>query len=200
MLISVLFNQLQSHAAVRKAALVATTHATKLTKLGKLANETAFRTQLQWARNNPGTVKAKRLNAHLLRLPSLVGGTLPFSPFERTSSSPKPRAMRYRYGIVQHFITVAPPEHDDLSLLRVLEIRKAECWNDCSSVYSSDAFTRADLPPQLLRNARQRISIIIRYPVQAAMKFKRKKDLLLNDIIRPHAATRSWLEDLNIEI
>ena len=51
MLISVLFNKLQRHAAVRKASLVATTHAAKLTKLGKLANEAAFRTQLQCARN-----------------------------------------------------------------------------------------------------------------------------------------------------
>ena len=184
MLISVLFNQLQRHAAVRKAALVATTHAATLTKLGKLANEAAFRTQLQWARDNPGTVKAKRLNAHLLRLLSLVGGTVPFSPFERASARPKLRAMRYRYDIAQHFITVAPPEHDDLSLLRVSQIRKTKCWNDCSSVYSSDAFTREDLPPQLLRDARQRISIVNRYPVQAAMVFKRKKDLLLNDIIR----------------
>ena len=47
MLISVFFNQLQRHAVVRKAALVATTHAATLTKLGKLANDAAFRTQLQ---------------------------------------------------------------------------------------------------------------------------------------------------------
>ena len=48
----------------------------------------------------------------------------------------------------------------------------------------SYSFIRADLPPQLLINARQHISIVNRYPVQAAMVFKRKKDLLLNDIIR----------------
>ena len=93
MLISVFFNQLQRHVAVRKAALVATTHAATLTKLGKLANEAAFRMQRQWARNNHGTVKAKRLNAHLLRLLSLVGGTVPFSPFERASAHPKLRAI-----------------------------------------------------------------------------------------------------------
>ena len=145
--------------------------AATLTKLGKLANEAAFRMQLQWARDNPGTMKAKRLNAHLLHFFSLVGGTVPFSPFEHASARPKLRAMRYRYDIAQHFITVARPEHDDLSLLRVSEIRKMKCWNDCSSVYSSDAFTREDLPPKLLRDARQRISIVNRYSVQAAIYF-----------------------------
>ena len=51
--------------------------AATLTKLGKLAIEAVFRTQLQWASNNlVGTVKVKRLNDHLLHLAV-------FSHFER---------------------------------------------------------------------------------------------------------------------
>ena len=73
----------------------------------------------------------------------------------------------------KHFSSLSPEGQS--SLIRMLrkqglaEICKAKCWNDCSSVYNSDAFT---------------LSIVNRYPVQAAMVFKCKKNRLLNDIIR----------------
>ena len=184
MLISVLFNQLQRHAAEQKAARITTTHEQTLVKLGKLSTETAFRDQLVWASENPNTVKAKRLNSHLLRLLSLVGGTVPFSPFERASTRPKLSAMRYRYDIAQHFMTVAQPEHDDLLLLRVAQIREAKCWNNATSAYNNAGFAWTDFPPELTSSARQRIAIVNRNPALAAMVFKRKKNTLLNDIIR----------------
>ena len=97
MFISVLFNQLQRHAAVQKAALIRTMHEKTLAKLGKLSTETAFRDQLVWASENPNTVKAKRLNAHLLRLLSLVGGTVPFSPASIDATKTQRNALPLRH-------------------------------------------------------------------------------------------------------
>ena len=67
---------------MQKAAKVGTTHAAALEELGTLANTPAFKKELEWARDNPESPKAKRMNSHLLRILSLVGGTVPFSPFE----------------------------------------------------------------------------------------------------------------------
>ena len=138
MLISVLFNHLPRHAAVQKAARIATTHAKTLVKLGKLSKEAAFREQLQCATDNPNTAKAKRLNAHLLRLLSLVGGTM---PFERASTRATLGAMRYRCDIAQHLVTVASPEHHDFSLLRITQIPEAKSWNNTTSVYNNAGFS-----------------------------------------------------------
>ena len=119
---------------------------------------------------------------------------MPFSPFERASTRPKLGAMRYRYDIAQHFVTVAPPEHDDLLLLRITQIREAKSWNNTTSVYNKAGFSWTDLPPELTTSARQRIAIINRNPVLAAMVFKRKKDILLNNIIRCPSSRSTRLE------
>jgi len=76
--IATLFNQLQRHTAVRKGARIGSSRATVLAKLGRLANSEQFRSVLERAQQNPESAEARRVNAYLLRLLSLVGGSVPF--------------------------------------------------------------------------------------------------------------------------
>jgi hypothetical protein len=75
-----------------------------------LANSEDFRRQLIWARDHPHSQEAKSLNAKVSRILSMVGSTIPHSPFERAATHPKLNAMQYRYGVGSNFITGAPPE------------------------------------------------------------------------------------------
>jgi hypothetical protein len=49
----------------------------------------------------------------------MMGCTIPYSPFERAVTQPKLNAMQYRYGVGSNFITGAPPEFEDLLMLRL---------------------------------------------------------------------------------
>ncbi|ETO80187.1 hypothetical protein F444_05230 [Phytophthora nicotianae P1976] len=100
-LIVTLFNQLQRYAAVRKAATASTAHSETLRKPGQLASGVNFKKSLLAAKNHPDSPAAKRLNASLLRILSVIGGTIPFSPFERAETRPKLAAMRFRFGLSQ---------------------------------------------------------------------------------------------------
>ncbi|ETM97461.1 hypothetical protein F441_13753 [Phytophthora nicotianae CJ01A1] len=100
-LIVTLFNQLQRYAAVRKAATASTAHSETLRKPGQLASGVNFKKSLLAAKNHPDSPAAKRLNASLLRILSVIGGTIPFSPFERAETRPKLAAMSFRFGLPQ---------------------------------------------------------------------------------------------------
>lgn len=82
----------------------------------------------------------------LLRLLSLVTGCVPFSPFERAVTRPKLGVMRYRYCIELHWVTLAPPEHDDLLLQRIAQLRELDVWNDSNSMYGRKDCRFVDLP------------------------------------------------------
>ncbi|KAG6952294.1 hypothetical protein JG688_00013346 [Phytophthora aleatoria] len=97
-----LFNQMQRHSAVQKAARVGVTHEKTIEKFGQLINTSRFKQALANAKSNPDSKEAFWLNARLLRLLSLVGGSVPLSPFERAATGLKLGAMRYRYGIALH--------------------------------------------------------------------------------------------------
>ncbi|KAJ8520271.1 hypothetical protein ON010_g17965 [Phytophthora cinnamomi] len=131
----------QRHAAVQKAARVGVTHEKTVEKFGKLINTEKFKRALELAKLHPESKEAIGMNASLLRLLSLVGGTVPFSPFERAMARPKRCAMRYRYGIALDWITLAPPEHDGLLLHRIAELRKQGSWNDENYTISCTATT-----------------------------------------------------------
>ncbi len=72
-----------------------------------------------WARNHPHYQEAKSLNAKVSRILSMVGSTIPYSPFERAVTRSKLNAMQYCYGVGSNFITGAPPEFEDLPMLRL---------------------------------------------------------------------------------
>ncbi len=83
-----------------------------------LANSEEFQTQLIWARDHPHYQEAKSLNAKVSQILSMVGSTIPYSPFECAVTRPKLNAMRYRYGVGSNFMTGVPPEFEDLQTLR----------------------------------------------------------------------------------
>ncbi len=73
--------------------------------LGVLANSEEFRRQLIWARDHPHSQEAKSLNAKVSQILSMVGSTIPYSPFEHAVTRPKLNAMQYRYGVGSNYIT-----------------------------------------------------------------------------------------------
>ncbi|KAF1789963.1 hypothetical protein GQ600_21604 [Phytophthora cactorum] len=78
MLVATLFNQLQRHTAVRRAARIGSSRAMVLEKLGRLANSDDFRSVLLKAKADPDSLKVKRVNGYLLRILSLIGGSIHF--------------------------------------------------------------------------------------------------------------------------
>ncbi len=73
----------------------------------------------------------------------MVGSTIPYSPFEHAVTHPKLNAMQYHYGVGSNFITGAPPEFEDLLLLRLCMKPK---YNDPNCVILKQGFTQSDLP------------------------------------------------------
>jgi hypothetical protein len=90
-----------------------------LKSLGVSANSEEFQRQLIWARDHPHSQEAKSLNAKVSRILSIVGSTIPYSPFEHAVTRPKLNAMQYHYGVGSNFIAGAPPEFEDLVTLNL---------------------------------------------------------------------------------
>ena len=123
--ICLLFNQLYRHLGLRKIASVATTNSKILRKIGELLKSKKFREQCQRASENPSSQESKNLNAYLMRIMGLFGNTMPFSSFERSKTRIRLKSLGQRFGCHSIFATVAPPEHDDVLLLKIELMRRA---------------------------------------------------------------------------
>ncbi|OWZ23122.1 LOW QUALITY PROTEIN: hypothetical protein PHMEG_0002044 [Phytophthora megakarya] len=183
MLVATLFNQLQRHTVVQQAARIGTSKAAVLEKLGNLANSKQFKLALINAKLDPSSSQAKRLNGYLLRILSLMGTSVPFSPFERAATRPKLAAVRARFGIAQHWVTVAPPEHHNLELHRIAMIRQRRSWNQSDELYRSKACWFEDLPYSIRSNARGMLNVSNTYPALAARVFDRCVRRIHDDIV-----------------
>ncbi|KAG6944433.1 hypothetical protein JG688_00017072 [Phytophthora aleatoria] len=115
-------------------------------KLGRLANSDDFRSVLLKAKADPDSLKAKRVNGYLLRILSLIGGSIHFSPFERSATRPTLRGLRARYGDAQHWVTVAPPEHHSLELHRIAMLQHNKCWNQSDDLFHRKECDNQNLP------------------------------------------------------
>ncbi len=104
-----------------------------LKSLGVLATSEEFQRQLIWARDYPHSQEAKSLNAKVSQILSMVGSTIPYSPFEHVVTRPKLNAMQYCYGVGSNFITGASPEFEDIIMLRFCKKPK---YNDPNCVIS----------------------------------------------------------------
>jgi hypothetical protein len=104
-----------------------------LKSLGALANAEEFQRQLIWARDHLHSQEAKSLNAKVSQILSMVGSMIPYSPFEHAVTHPKLNAMQYCDGVGSNFITGAPPEFEDLLMLRLCMKPK---YNDPKCVIS----------------------------------------------------------------
>jgi hypothetical protein len=179
--IATAFNQKQRHACIRNTARVAMGNLKKFIVLGKLANSSEFREMLVWAKNNPESKRAKKLNAKVCRMFGMVGKTIPFSPFERVSTRPRLEAMRLRYSAATMFHTGAPPEFENLYVLRVCLIKQ---FNDKKCPISKTGFTRDDLPEEVLHDTGIRMNMTKSRAVLSAQAFINKERSLNNDIMK----------------
>ena len=184
MFIATAFNQLQRHACIRQTARVSVKRQKQLEALGALANSNVFRQRLVWARDHPNSDEAKRMNAKVCRIMSMVGSSVPFSPFERASTRPKLSAMRLRYGIGSYFLTGAPPEFEDLTVLRLASLRQEQTWNNPACTLQCSGATRNDLPGDLSKSASARLQVTRPHPVLAAISFACRMKILFNDVLR----------------
>jgi hypothetical protein len=180
MFISHGFNQLQRFSCIRKTATISAKQLKQLESLSMLANSETFKQQLIWARDNPFTKEAKILNAKVCRALSMVGSTVPYSPFERSATRSKLYAHRYRYGMASFFITGAPPEFEDNITLRTCLIKN---WNDPNCEYSKEGCLRSSLPPHIIDNASIRIRMCKQRPLLCALFFHNKLKVLLDAVI-----------------
>ncbi len=148
--------------------------------LGVLANLEEFRRQLIWARDHPHSQEAKSLNAKVSQILSMVGSTIPYCPFERAVTRPKLNTMRYRYGVGSNFITGAPPEFEDLLMLRLCMKPK---YDDPNCVISKQGFTQSDLPDSKCNKTSIRMRMTKQRPFLEAQNFHHKLQILLEAII-----------------
>ena len=58
------------------------------------------------------------------------GKELGFSPFERSQSKSKRNIISMRHGFQSIFVTIAPPDHNDLPLLKISMIRQKRIYNN----------------------------------------------------------------------
>ncbi|KAF1790184.1 hypothetical protein GQ600_2620 [Phytophthora cactorum] len=166
-LIDTLFNQLQRHTAIRKAAQVGSTRASVLLGLGELANSQEFREVLLTARNNPDSAQTKRVNAHFLRLLSLVGGCVPFSPFERATND-----TTGNWGFKNPLWNSA-----------ALALRMVNKWNRSDIIFQQKRCSQNDLPETVRSCARGRLTLSNSYPALSARVFERCTRQIFNDIV-----------------
>ena len=179
--IATAFNQKQRHAFIRKTARVSSGNAALFELLGRLANSKDFKEKLLSARDNPDSEEAKKLNAKICRIFSLVGRAIPFSPFERACTRPMLAAMRIRFSTSLLFHTGSPPEFEDLMVLRVALIKQ---FNDKTCQLSKPGFCRNDLPKEVLEDTGIRMRLTQRRPALSAQGYIRKQKIMNNDIIR----------------
>ncbi len=110
----------------------------------------------------------------------MVGSTIPYSPFEHTVTCPKLNAMQYHYGVGSNFIAGAPPEFEDLLMLRLCMKPK---YNDPNCVISKQGFTRSDLPGPIRNKTSIRMRMTKQQPFMEAQNFHHKLQILLEAII-----------------
>ncbi|GMF32964.1 unnamed protein product [Phytophthora fragariaefolia] len=167
-----IFNQLLRQAAFQMAARVETSHAKILAKFGVVASSNIFKKCLLHSSQNLRSIEAKRFNAALLRILSLVGGCVPFSPFERSASRPNNSAMGYRYGIPLHWVTIAPPKHASLMLHQIAQLRTSRKWNDNAELSRIQQSGWSSLPDEIRASPRARLHVSNRFPGLAALVFE----------------------------
>ena len=187
------FNQLQRACCIRNSARITGKNLATLRSLGVLANSEEFRRQLIWARDHPHSQEAKSLNAKVSRILSMVGSTIPYSPFERAVTRPKLNAMQYCYGVGSNFITGAPPEFEDLLTLRLCMKPK---YNDPNCAISKQGFTRSNLPDSIHNETSICMRMTKQQPFMEAQNFHHKLQILLEAIIgcKTSSETR-WSHD-----
>jgi hypothetical protein len=136
-----------------------------------LATSEEFQRQLIWARDYPHSQEAKSLNAKVSQILSMVGSTIPYSPFEHVVTRPKLNAMQYCYGVGSNFITGASPEFEDIIMLRFCKKPK---YNDPNCVISKWCFTQSDLPNPICNKNSIRMSMTKQRPFLEAQNFHHK--------------------------
>ena len=181
-----LFNQYMRHIAIRKIAKAESSNKKYLENLGSLLKREDFKEALHYASSNPSEKSSIALNNKLMRILSFVGKDLPFSAFERSQSKAKFSGMSMTHGYQSSFITIAPPEQDDLLLLKLQQIRKTKNYNGKieDSMFVEKDYTWDKLPPDIRDNPRRRLLISQKMPAQSVLVYLRVVDTLLTHLLK----------------
>ncbi|KAJ3291187.1 hypothetical protein HDU76_007320 [Blyttiomyces sp. JEL0837] len=113
--ISLQFNQKQRHAALQCVSVRAKSNHGSFRAFDKIINRPTIQAELQAAKNNPKSQKAKKLIRELSKVVKIVGATVPYSKASRTSILSKiMNLMRYNSTPVFYFtitfaVMDAPP-------------------------------------------------------------------------------------------
>ena len=120
---------MQRHSAIRKIDRIEASSRKVIKKIEKLMQNPNFKVALENSVANPNEKQIKKLNAQLLKIIGVFSSTITFSLFECTQTKSKLIAIRIKYQSTSHFVIIAPPEHDDLFLLKVHVLRTENNYN-----------------------------------------------------------------------
>ena len=128
-----------------------------------------FKQALENASENPDDKDSKGLNSKLIRILSFIRKDLPFSPLERSQLKATFSSMSMAHSFQSVFLTVAPPEQDDLLLLKFCLIRNFKCFNrkhmkDPSALFDDNDFVWDNLPDNLRNSPRARLLMSQKMP------------------------------------
>ena len=116
--------------------------------------------------SNPNSKKSKTLNSKLVKILSVFRKTVPFSPLERAQTRIRFSSIAMRFGTSSHFVTIAPPEQDDLALLKLHLIRDNNNFNNknTSTFNNTSNYKQSNLPNNIKDSPKNRLIIAQKYP------------------------------------
>ena len=95
-----------------------------------------------------------------MKILGIFGNVLLFSSFERAQIRPKLYAMKIKYEGQNQFVTIAPPEHDDIILLKINKIREEKIYNTNDFGLSNENQNiNTWLSEDLINSAQKRIAV-----------------------------------------
>ena len=120
---------------------------------------------------------------------------MPFSSFERSKTRIRLKSLGQRFGCHSIFATVAPPEHDDVLLLKIELMRKRKAFNLASSIKENKEREAAEreaktssnwdkLPLEIKESPRLRLCLASKAPAQCVFMFERVVNAFLKSILR----------------
>ena len=94
-------------------------------------------------------------------------------------------AMKIKYEGQNQFVTIAPPEHDDIILFKIHKIRQEKIYNTNDSIlFNENLNINTWLSEDLINSARKRITVAQEYPAQCVFLFERVLKSFFNSVIK----------------
>ena len=168
-----LFNQVQRHAAISSVAGRVKSDPASILRFKELVMNDSFRSRVQEAVDNPTSPDAEAIMREVTPLLKSCGASVPFSQGERSSSITKLISMVHLHGLPSWFITVSPPDQDNILTFRMANGTPGHA-ND-----GTEVFLRVEAQPDLTA----RMRAVANNPAAAAEMFKTLVEVVMKHLV-----------------